>query len=321
MTSPGIDFLVVGDVYVDVILGEMPRVPTIGADTFAATYDITLGGSGAITAHGLACLARSVSLITSIGDDLFAEFLIDRLKRVSATCINQRSSNSSTGLSVSFSHAGDRGFLSVPMPEAAWDVVPRLVQRIAPSHVHVSSHPHIRGMVEQFPAIVASARAIGSTISADPAGPADLTNEGLRSFRDAPEIGILFVNESEACAFVRTPNADDAALTLLDIAAIVVLKRGARGASLFQRDGSALHTQGLKVPYVDPTGAGDTFASAFLYAWRGEHRSELDVCLEFANAAAAASIGFLGGVKSHFELPTLYRAQVERRRPNSPGRS
>jgi len=313
MTSPGIDFLVVGDVYVDVILGEMPRVPTIGADTFAATYDITLGGSGAITAHGLACLSRSVSLITSMGDDLFAEFLIERLQRASAHCINQRSADGSTGLSVSFSHAGDRGFLSVPMPPAAWDEVPRLVQTLAPGHVHVSSHAHIRGM-KQFPAIVDVARAIGSTISADPAGPADPTNEGLLSFRDAPEIDILFVNESEACAFARTPNADDAALALLELASLVVLKRGERGASLFHRDGGALHVEGLSVPYVDLTGAGDTFASAFLYAWRGEHRSELDVCLAFANAAAAASIGFLGGVKSHFELPALYRAQVDSRR-------
>ena len=316
MTGPGIDFLVVGDVYVDVILGEMPRVPTIGADTFAATYDITLGGSGAITAHGLACLSGSVSLITSMGDDLFAEFLIDRLQRASARCINQRSADGSTGLSVSFSHAGDRGFLSVPMPPADWAAGLRLVGSLAPRHVHVSSHPHVRGMLEQFPAIVDACRAIGSSISADPAGPLDLENGGLLSFASAPQIDILFVNESEACAFARAPNADDAARALLDIADLVVLKRGERGASLFQRDGSALHTQGLKVPYVDPTGAGDTFASAFLYAWRGEHRSELDVCLAFANAAAAASIGFLGGVKSHFELPALYRAQVDRRRRN-----
>ncbi|HEV8364629.1 MAG TPA: carbohydrate kinase family protein [Gemmatimonadaceae bacterium] len=313
MTSPGIDFLVVGDVYVDVILGEMPRVPTIGADTFAATYDITLGGSGAITAHGLACLSRTVSLITSIGDDLFAEFLIERLKRASASCINQRSSNGSTGLSVSFSHAGDRGFLSVPMPLAAWDVVPRLVLSLAPSHVHVSSHPHIRGMVEHFPAILDAARANGSTISADPAGPGDQSPDPLLSFADAPKLDILFVNESEACAFAGAPNPDDASLVLLELADLVVLKRGERGASVFQREGSALHTQGLKAPYVDPTGAGDTFASAFLHAWRSEHRSELDVCLEFANAAAAASIGFLGGVKSHFELPALYRANEARR--------
>lgn len=314
MTSPGIDFLVVGDVYVDVILGEMPRVPTIGADTFAATYDITLGGSGAITAHGLACLSHSVSLITSMGDDLFAEFLIDRLRRASARCINQRSADGSTGLSVSFSHAGDRGFLSVPMPLADWDAAPRLVESLAPRHVHVSSHPHIRGMVDQFPSIVDAARAIGSTISADPAGPSDPTGEGLLSFTDAPAIDILFVNESEASAFAPASNADASVRALLDIAERVVLKRGERGASLFQRDGSALHTHGLEVPYVDPTGAGDTFASAFLYAWRGEHRNELDVCLAFANAAAAASIGFLGGVKSHFELPALYRAQVDRRR-------
>ena len=306
MISHGIDFLVVGDVYVDVILGEMPRAPTIGADTFASAYDITLGGSGAITAHGLASLFHSVSLVTSVGNDLFAEFLIDRLKRVSASCINQRSADGATGLSVSFSHGGDRGFLSVPMPAAAWDSLPGLVRSLAPSHVHVSSHPHIRGMVACLPAILDAARASGSTISADPAGPADSQDEPLRNFAGAPKLDILFVNESEARAFAGAPNADDAALALLALADLVVLKRGERGASVFQHEGRAVHANGLSARCVDATGAGDTFASAFLHAWRGKHRRRLDMCLEFANAAGAASIGFLGGVKSHCQLPELY---------------
>lgn len=151
MSSHGIDFLVVGDANVDVILGEVPRVPTIGADTFASAYEITVGGSAAITAHGLACLSNSVSLATSVGDDLFAAFLIDRLNRAAVTCLNQRSTDGATGLSVSFSHGGDRGFLSVPMPEARWEAVPHLVRTLKPCHVHAGSHPHIRGMAEPFP--------------------------------------------------------------------------------------------------------------------------------------------------------------------------
>ncbi|MGH7711019.1 MAG: carbohydrate kinase family protein [Gemmatimonadaceae bacterium] len=310
MTSHGIDFLVVGDVNVDVILGEMPRAPTIGADTFAAAYEITLGGSGAITAHGLACMSNSVSLVTSVGDDLFAEFLIDRLNRASVSCLNQRTSDGATGLSVSFSHGGDRGFLSVPMPEAGWDAVPQLVRSMAPRHVHVTSHPHIRGLAQHFPVIVDAARANGTTTSADPAGPADSDQGPLASFAGAPKLDVLFVNEAEARAFAGTPNADEAALALLAVSELVVLKRGERGASVFRREHEALHAEGLSVQCIDTTGAGDTFASAFLHAWRGEHRHRLDVCLEFANAAAAASIGFLGGVKSHFELPALYGAHA-----------
>ncbi|MGH7695958.1 MAG: carbohydrate kinase family protein, partial [Gemmatimonadaceae bacterium] len=298
------------DVYVDVILGEMPRIPTIGVDTFASAYDITLGGSGAITAHGLACLAHSVTLITSIGDDLFAQFLSERLTRVSARCINQRNSDGATGLSVSFSHNGDRGFLSVPMPVAEWNSVPRLLRELMPRHVHIASHPHIRGLSELFPAIVDAARAHGSTISVDPAGPAEGRDDPLRDFAGASTLDILFVNESEARAFTGASSSDGAAVALLAVSDLVVLKCAERGAAVFQRDGEPLNTPGLSARSLDPTGAGDTFASAFLHAWQGEYRERLDVCLEFANAAAAASIGFLGGVQSHFELLALYASHV-----------
>lgn len=305
MRSSGVDFLVVGDAYVDVILGELPRVPTIGVDTFAGAYDITLGGSGAITAHGLASLSRSVSFVTSFGDDLFGAFVLDQLERASVRCSNQRRSSGSTGLSVSFSHNGDRGFLSVPMPLAAWDAVPPLVRSLVPAHVHVASHPHIAGLAESLPAILDAARATGSTTSADPAGPADGMGEALSCFAGARRLDILFVNESEARDFAAMPNADAAARQLLLFADLVVIKRGARGAAVWRGEEEVACVDGLDVPCIDPTGAGDTFASAFLHAWKGEHHDRLDVCLEFANAAAAASVGYLGGVRSHADLPAL----------------
>ncbi|MGQ0642159.1 MAG: carbohydrate kinase family protein [Gemmatimonadaceae bacterium] len=312
MASHGVDFLVVGDVNVDVILGAMPSVPAIGVDTFAAAYEIALGGSGAITAHGLACMSNDVAFCTSVGDDLFGEFLVERLKRVAVSCLNHRSGDGATGLSVAFSHGGDRGFLSAPIPLAAWDAVPGVVRSLAPRHVHVASHPHVRGLVEHFPAIVDAARAHGGTTSADPAGPADQQQDALTSFAGGATLDVLFVNESEARAFARTPNADAAALALVAVSELVVLKRGAAGASLFQRGGKALHEKGLDVRSVDTTGAGDTFASAFLHAWRGAHRHRLDICLAFANAAAAASVEFLGGVRSHVNLPALFDASTRR---------
>ena len=57
-------------------------------------------------------------------------------------------------------------------------------------------------------------------------------------------------------------------------------------------DGEPIHVPGYKVKAVDTTGAGDTFNASFLY---GVSRGwTLRECAEFANAAAARAIGFMG---------------------------
>ena len=66
---PGV--LVVGDVNPDLILrGDV--VPRFGqAEQLLTDAILTIGGSAAIAAHGLARLGRPVSLVAAVGDDAF----------------------------------------------------------------------------------------------------------------------------------------------------------------------------------------------------------------------------------------------------------
>ena len=60
---------------------------------------------------------------------------------------------------------------------------------------------------------------------------------------------------------------------------------GPRGARLWAEGGAPTHVPAYRVPDVDPTGAGDVFAAAFLIAlWRGE--AALDA-VRYAHAAAS----------------------------------
>jgi hypothetical protein len=73
---------------------------------------------------------------------------------------------------------------------------------------------------------------------------------------------------------------------------LVVLTRGADGATVYEGRGS-LDVGALPVPVVDPTGAGDTFAAAFLLALaRGEDARD---AARLATAAAAIVVQGLGG--------------------------
>src|SRR5690606_35960250 len=71
----------------------------------------------------------------------------------------------------------------------------------------------------------------------------------------------------------------------------IVIKRGAEGASYFDRAGEVF-SPAFKVEEVDPTGAGDSFGAAFVTCWlRG---MEPAAALRIANAAGARAVSVKG---------------------------
>ena len=74
--------------------------------------DRLLGGSGAITAHGLARLGARVALVAQVGPDAFGDLLLDILRAagVDVTPVT-RSASAGTGLSVILSDGDSRSCL------------------------------------------------------------------------------------------------------------------------------------------------------------------------------------------------------------------
>jgi len=80
---------------------------------------------------------------------------------------------------------------------------------------------------------------------------------------------LLFAAGSEARALATTDVA------LLDVAPIVVLKRGPQGVTIIFRDGTAMHELNVAVKAVaasDTTGAGDAFDAGFILGWLAARR-------------------------------------------------
>lgn len=115
-----------------------------------------------------------------------------------------------------------------------------------------------------------------------------------------PKAGALILSDEDL-----PQNAAEA--TLQEYAAlchIVVCTGGPRGARVFQH-GSVTHVPALRAIEVDPTGAGDVFATAFLI--RLSQTGNPIVAARFAHAAAAINVEHPGASG----VPTL--AQVEAR--------
>jgi sugar/nucleoside kinase (ribokinase family) len=102
--------------------------------------------------------------------------------------------------------------------------------------------------------------------------------EWVRPERDLPGVHVLFLSEHDLT------DAEGRARELLALVPMVALTRGWRGLTLLTRRG-AHEVPSLPRPEVDPTGAGDVFAAAFLVRYH-ESGDPLDAA---AFAACAAS--------------------------------
>ncbi len=109
---------------------------------------------------------------------------------------------------------------------------------------------------------------------------------------------ILLPSGEEATMLTGDKDARAACETLLGMGpAIVVLKEGKGGCTVFSKDGGTEKVTGFKVTEVDPTGAGDSFGGAFIV----EHLAGMSLAesARFANAVGALKVTSFGPMASH----------------------
>lgn len=99
-----------------------------------------------------------------------------------------------------------------------------------------------------------------------------------------------FVRPGWIAFFSEEDTADGDALGayVSTLRAVAVLTRGYNGATLFDSDGSQHHWDAIPADAVDPTGAGDCFASAFMF--RLAETEDLESAMLFALAAGSLAV-------------------------------
>ncbi|MDC7231640.1 MAG: sugar kinase [Spirochaetales bacterium] len=114
---------------------------------------------------------------------------------------------------------------------------------------------------------------------------------------------ILFATEEEMTFLTGTDDVE-AALTICFSKGLkaVIVKRGGKGASLFTEE-RRIDAPGLDVVEIDPTGAGDTFAGAFMAGYLKGW--PLEECLTRANTAGASAVGKRGPMEGTIRLEEL----------------
>jgi len=295
------DVLVLGDANPDLVLRGGDVRPAFGqAERLVDEAHLTVGGSGAILACGLAKLGLRVGICGIVGADLFGGFIADELDRRGVDTDGLVvEPDRSTGLTVVLSASEDRGMLTVPGTIAdlrAETIAPELLA--AARHVHVSSYFLQAGLRPGLPGIFERVRDAGGTTSVDPNwDPGGTWDGGLIDLLAATDV--FLPNAIEATRVARTSDLEAAVRSLGARARLVVVKDGERGA-IAGSAGVVVRSPGIHTTVVDTTGAGDAFDAGFITAWLDG--ASLEDSLAIANACGALSTRALGGVDGQADM-------------------
>ncbi len=259
--------------------------PDEAVEAFNVTY--TLGGAATNVCVALAKLGNRVRFLGYIGNDSDGELILKKLSTYKVdTSFIKKSSKPTGKVVIILDKDGQRAMIAIR--GANRDLKPGVFDK---SSLENSIHLHLSSTKPKYSEwLLGIAKDVGLTTSYDPG--MTVASLGIEKLRSAlRNVDVLFLNERELEALGGIGNVKKYMGNKQ-----LVLKLGEMGSRLLPED---IYVPAFKVKVKDTTGAGDCFDAAFITCWLKGY--EADLCLIFANAAAALKIQNLGAHSS----PTL----------------
>ena len=243
-----------GDVLLDVVvLLAEPLAP--GGDVRASNR-AGAGGQAANVAAWAAELGAEAHCIAKRGDDPAGELVARELTARGVELVGPVSAGT-TGVVVSVVGDGDRALASDRGVAPSFEPEELDAAWFACDVLHLSGYALQREPIAHAALLAARlAREQGARVSVDVAAWTEIRRYGPVQFRELLDVlapDVLFATEAEwellGGAYLAAP--------------VGVLKRGARGCTVFTQD-AKLDFAAVETEVVDPTGAGDALAAGFL---------------------------------------------------------
>ena len=282
--------------------------------TSEGAFHAHLGGSPYNVAIALARQGAAVHYISPLSDDDFGDQLHAALTAEHVTLpLTRRSAWPTSMALVKIDNEGQANYRLYREGVADKDIELEELLTLLPSNLRLfhtgslaitpSQLPKIRGL---FKALRRRGVPISIDLNIRLKGSIDREQylAGVRSL--LPLVDIVKASDEDLAAFELSRDASETAELFYSemIGGMLILTRGAHGASLLSSNGWT-HTSGQTVERLgDTVGAGDTFHAAFLSQLLNNAQSEDDLlvmdaqqqkaALQFASTAAAINVGRIG---------------------------
>jgi sugar/nucleoside kinase (ribokinase family) len=290
------DITIAGELNLDLILYGLPAEMQTERELLATDFRATLGSSSAIVAHNAASIGARVAFTTMVGTDDFGRLAMDRLRAAGVDTSHTIQHNTiTTGVTILLPHGDQRHILTFPGTIAELTVANLdfdfLVQA---RHFHLSSLYLQRGLHAGLPDLLHHLKQAGLTISLD-------TNDDPENHWGAPlsevlpYVDVFMPSEDEICRMTNCTDLDHAVDALAIKPPSIVIKRGRRGARVYEQ-GRVIDVAPLNVVPVDTIGAGDSFDAGFLRAYLLS--KDIITCARAGNITGALSTQASGGTEA-----------------------
>lgn len=272
-------------------LVDAEKSQLIKTETSDLISKLASGGSAANTIHGLAMLGIKAGFIGSIGKDEMGDFFENDMKFAGVNSLLIRR-NSITGTAVALvSPDSERTFathLGAAVETEAGD--------LDSAYFKDYDVLYLEGYLILNKTLVETACRIAKEnkmkIALDLSS-YNVVQARLADFQEIIEkyVDIIFANEEEARAFTGKMEPEEALDILSRSCEVAVIKVGGRG-SWIKRGEEIIKIDAALVELKDTTGAGDLYASGFLYGYAHDHN--LEVCGQCGSILAGHVIEIVG---------------------------
>lgn len=289
--------LCAGRLYCDLVFTDVPRLPTMGTETFAGGLGLHTGGGAYITAVTLAKLGQRSSLLSTLPAAPFDKMTMSDIvqNQVGNDLCAKAPDGSDPQITVAIATQNDRAFLSRKSGAA--------LPAITADDMKNFHHLHIGELrtLKEHPELIEYARSCKLTISLDCGWDDELMADAEGLAEELAEliaqVDIFLPNEMEANQLKRLGVA-------INTAPLTIVKSGSTGSHAYSGS-EIIHAETWPVDVIDATGAGDAFNGGFIYQWL--QGSDLTQCLQTGNTCGAAAVqgrGGTGGLGSLSEILT-----------------
>ena len=297
------DLVLIADLCADILVA-LDEAPEFGqVEKFVKDFHLGIGGSAAIFASQFKKLGGNPAFYGLTGKDEFGEILTKKLKDLGInTDFIFQEVDEKTPVGVGLIKSEDRAMLTYKGCLAKMDV-----KKIAESgiltqatHIHLCGFYLFDKLRQKWIPELEKWKKKGNTISLDtnwaPNGNWEDVHDVL------PLVDVFIPNEEESIKISGKSDWKAAGHWLGQFCELVVIKRGALGASVFA-DGSFDHysvppslLENLKI--MDTTGAGDNFGAGFIYAWL--NNNTVEKCVNVGLKCGTLSLAKMGGIEGQW---------------------
>lgn len=280
-----------------------------------------VGGAPCNVACTVQKLGAQAEMITQLGNDAFGDIIVETLQNIGiGTGYIKRTNEANTALAfVSLKADGQRDFSFYRKPSADMLYEAQNIEDIDMGKgdiLHFCSVDLVDSPMKQAHlAMVEKFEQQQGTIVFDPNVRLPLwdNEEDCRNaiLTFIPKAHVIKVSDEEL-EFITGEHDESKAIASLFVGHVeaVIYTQGAKGASIYLKDGTVKHHEGFKVKAIDTTGAGDAFIGAVIsqilthqdMSIERLFKQQGEAILHFSNLVAAKVTTKYGAIDS---IPTL----------------